>query len=69
MPSERYLFIPFLRTKSQMGQTKNRSSQKSHKDHSTIIATNQLCLEAINKLLDYLGVKKRGKGYKIFTKS
>ena len=42
MPSERYLFIPFLRSKSQMGQTKNRSSKKSHKkDHRTIIiATN-----------------------------
>ena len=30
MASGRYLFIPFLRTKSQMGQTKNRSSKKSH---------------------------------------
>ena len=42
MPSECYLFIPFLRTKSQMGQTKIRSSEKSHnKDHRTnIIATN-----------------------------
>ena len=43
MPAGRYLFISFLRTKSQMGQTKNRSSEKSHKkDHRTntnIIAT------------------------------
>ena len=35
MPAGRYLFISFLRTKSQMGQTKNRSSEKLHKDHRT----------------------------------
>ena len=42
MPSKRYLFfIPFLRTKSQMGQTTNLSSEKSHKkDKTNIIATN-----------------------------
>ena len=31
MPAALYLFISFLRTKSQMGQTKNWSSEKSHK--------------------------------------
>ena len=31
MPTGRYLFIPFLRAKSQMSQTKNRPSKKSHK--------------------------------------
>ena len=31
MPKGRYLFISFLRTKSQTGQMKNRSSEKSHK--------------------------------------
>ena len=31
MPAGRYLFIPFLRTKIQKCQTKNRSSEKSHK--------------------------------------
>ena len=30
MPTGRYMFIPFLRTKSQMGQTKNRSNENSH---------------------------------------
>ena len=42
MPTGRYLCIPFLRTKSQMVQTKHWSSENSHKkDHSTtIIATN-----------------------------
>ena len=33
MPAGRYLLIPFLRTKSEMGQTKNRSSKKSHIKH------------------------------------
>ena len=33
MPAGRYLFIPFLRTKSEMVQTKNRSSKKSHIKH------------------------------------
>ena len=38
----RCLFIPFLRTKSQMPQTKNRSSETSHKktNRTNIIATN-----------------------------
>ena len=43
MPAGRYLFIPFLRTKSQKRQTKNWSSEKSHKkktDRTDIIATN-----------------------------
>ena len=43
MPAGRYLFIPFLRTKSQKRQTKNWSSEKSHKkktDRTNIIATN-----------------------------
>ena len=43
MPAGRYLFIPFLRTKNQKRQTKNRSSEKSHKkktDRTNIIATN-----------------------------
>ena len=43
MPAGRYLFIPFLRTKSQKRQTKNRSSEKSHKkktNRTNIIATN-----------------------------
>ena len=31
MPAGRYLFIPFLRTKSQKRQSKNRSSEKSDK--------------------------------------
>ena len=31
MPAGRYLFIPFLRTKSKKRQTKNWSSEKSHK--------------------------------------
>ena len=33
MPAGRYLFIQFLRTKSEMGQTKYRSSKKSHIKH------------------------------------
>ena len=43
MPAARYLFIPFLRTKSQMRQMKNWSSKKSHKrktDRTNILATN-----------------------------
>ena len=50
MPAGRYLFIPFLRTKSQKRQTKNRSSEKSHKkktDRTNIIA--KLRLRAIKK--------------------
>ena len=31
MPSGRYLFIPFLRAKSPMDPTKNRSRENSHK--------------------------------------
>ena len=51
MPAGRYLFIPFLRTKSKKRQTKNRSSEKSHKkktDRTNIIA--KLRLRAIKKL-------------------
>ena len=43
MPAGRYLFSPFLRTKSQKRPTKNRSSEKSLKkktDRTNIIATN-----------------------------
>ena len=42
MPSRRCLFIPFMRTKSQMGQTKTRSHKKFHqREHRiNIIATN-----------------------------
>ena len=42
MPAVRFLLIPFSRMKSQMGQTKNLSSEKSHKktDRTNIIATN-----------------------------
>ena len=32
MPAGRYLFFPFLRAKNQMGQAKNWSSKKSHKN-------------------------------------
>ena len=50
MPAGRYRFIPFLRTKSQKRQTKNRSSEKSQKktDRTNIIA--KLRLRAINQL-------------------
>ena len=49
MPARRYLFIPFLRTKSQQRQTKSRSSEKSHKtDRTNIIATN-FVWEQLNK--------------------
>ena len=37
MPAGRHLFIPFLRTKSQMGQTKNRIKETNR---TKIIATN-----------------------------
>ena len=42
IPARRSLFIPFLRTKSLMGQTKNRSSEKSHKktNRTNKISTN-----------------------------
>ena len=42
MPAGRYLFIPFLRTKSQKHQTNSRSSEKSLKktNRTNIIATN-----------------------------
>ena len=42
MPPARYLFIPFLRSKSHMGQTKNWSSEKLHKktNRTNKIATN-----------------------------
>ena len=55
MPAGRYLFIPFLRTKSQMRQTKNWSSEKLHKkDHRTnIIATNFVC-EQLNTVWKHL---------------
>ena len=45
MPSDRYLFVPFLRTKSQMGETKNWSNrQLPPKDHRTnIIPKNFVC--------------------------
>ena len=44
MPSRHYLFMPFLRTKSQMRLTKIFSSEKSYKkDHGkNIIATNSV---------------------------
>ena len=42
MPTGRYFFIPFLRMKSQMGTTKNRSSKKSHKK------TNMINISATN---------------------
>ena len=37
MPSERYPFVPFLRMKSQMGQTKNRSSKNCIKKTAGIM--------------------------------
>ena len=37
MPAERYLFIPFLRTISQMGQTNHRSNEKAHKKTTGLI--------------------------------
>ena len=43
MPAGRYLFIPFVRTKSPMGQIKNWSSKKfalKKTDRTNIIATN-----------------------------
>ena len=45
MHAVRYLFIPFLMTKPQMGQTKNRSGEKLHKqtDRTHLIATNFIC--------------------------
>ena len=80
MPAGRYLFIPFLRTKSQMHKTKNWSSEKSHKkDHRTnIIATNFVC-EQLNivwkqrlksyrlKKLSYQGVYFHENSYKLQT--
>ena len=38
MPSELYMFIPFLKTKNQMGQTRNWSIEKLQKK-DYIIAT------------------------------
>ena len=53
MPAGRYLFIPFLRTKSQKRQTKNRSSEKPHKkkDRQDLYNCYKLRLRAIKKLL------------------
>ena len=69
MHSERYLFIAFLRTKSQMGQTKNQSSEKLklHQDHrtnktATIFVSEQLInnktkLKAVNMQKKLLVIK------------
>ena len=49
MPTGRYFIIPFLKTRSQMGQTKNRSSEKLHKrDKEDLNICYKLLLRANN---------------------
>ena len=54
MPAGHYLFIPFLRTKSQKREKKNRSSKKSHRktDSTNIIATNLIWEQLITLILE-----------------
>ena len=60
MPGGRYLFIPYLRTKSQQRQTKNRSSEKSH-----LRKTGRTNIIAINFVWEQL----KSRGRKIHSKS
>ena len=52
IPAGRYLFIPFLRTRGQMGQTKNRSSKnRIKKDQQDKYNCYKLRLRAIKKMV------------------